>query len=218
MILILGHLGNMGVRYSKILDHLGADWKGLDSRLAPLTNETITDAALTSDGVIVATPTAFHVDNLENLADAGVPVLCEKPITKHLSELKTLLLKFQELHTPLSMVLQYKELLNDVAVGPSSYDYFKTGQDGLAWDCIQIIGLAKGSVEIKNESPIWTCTINGQRLSLEDMDQAYVWNVKRWLSGQHQSLKEIYEIHERVHGYIENNQGSNRDTGPIYIS
>lgn len=218
MILVLGHLGNMGIRYTKILDHLNTEWKGLDTRMAPLTADIILDAAKTSAGVIIATPTRFHEEHLEMLCDLGVPVLCEKPLSKDLANLKRILLRYQESHTPLSMILQYKELLNDAAVGASSYNYFKTGSDGLAFDCIQIIGLAKGTVSIANDSPTWECTINGQRLNLADMDQAYVWNVMRWLKGDYQNLKEIYAIHERVKEYIETNEGSNRDTGPLYVS
>jgi hypothetical protein len=207
MILVLGHKGNMGQRYSCILDSLGVDWKGLDAITAPLDPEVIRQATVNSEGVIIATPTETHAGLLRMIADLETPVFCEKPITKDLRELKGILVSYQNSYTPFSMVLQYKELLNDVSSGHSSYNYFKTGKDGLEWDCVQIIGLAKGSVEIKNDSPVWECTLNGQKLNLSDMDQAYVWNVKRWLNGQYQSLKEVYEIHERVTNYIDQKSG-----------
>jgi hypothetical protein len=212
MIVILGHKGNMGARYGRILDHLGVDWIGLDQSTAPIEPETIRDAVDNSNGVIIATPTETHVPLLKLVADLETPVFCEKPITKNLKELREILVKYQDSYTPFSMVLQYKELLNDVSFGNSSYNYFKTGKDGLEWDCIQIIGLAKGHVEIKNDSPIWECTLNGQKLNLSDMDQAYIWNVQRWLNGQYQSLKEVYEIHERVEKFI-NNKSSDRHSG-----
>lgn len=216
MILVLGHRGNMGRRYSHILDYLKVEWKGLDISNGPLDNQTIYETADGCDGVIIATPTKYHLAHLNLLADLQVPILCEKPFSYELEDLKKTLLLYQENYTPLSMVLQYKELLNDVAVGDSHYNYFKTGKDGLEFDCIQIIGLAKGKVEIRNDSPVWDCVINGQRLHLSDMDQAYVWAVQRFLSRKYQNLKDIYEIHQRVHDY-KTNQSSNRNPGQEHI-
>lgn len=66
---------------------------------------------------------------------------------------------------------------------PTWYNYFKTGNDGLLWDCINIIGTARGPYFIKNDSLIWDCQINGWPIDLRDMDQAYIWNLQDWVKG-----------------------------------
>lgn len=217
MILVLGHKGNMGQRYTTILDHLQQEWMGLDVANGPLEKGTISEAMERCDGCIVATPTDAHVSNLLALVDSHKPVLCEKPICKDLDTLELVLRLYNERKTPLTMVLQYEELLNKFSKGISYYNYFRTGKDGLYWDCVQIIGLANDEVEVKNTSPIWKCQINGQWLSIQDMDRAYINNVQRFLSGEYMNLKRIYEIHERVTKYAEAYESSNRDSGEIHL-
>jgi len=213
MILILGHRGSMGTRYCAILDSLKIEWLGLDSLNGPITNTAIVNAAKKCSGIIICTPTDSHEKHLMLLAELQLPVLCEKPICKNLDTLARVLLKYKENFTPLSMVMQYRELLNDQAIGPSWYDYFRSGKDGLYWDCLQIIALAEGSVRLENKSPVWDCCINGQTLNSKDMDQAYVWNIQRWLNGEKQSLKELYAVHQRVHEFTKADKSSNRNSG-----
>jgi hypothetical protein len=94
--------------------------------------------------------------------------------------------------------MQYAELIQ-AGDGPSHYNYFRHGNDGILWDCMQIIGLANGPVEIKEDSPIWDCVINGNRLNLSDMDGAYVSFIRSWLNGNlRQNFIEVVEIHRKV--------------------
>jgi hypothetical protein len=115
------------------------------------------------------------------------------------------------------MVFQYSELVKPESRGPSWYNYFKTGGDGLIWDCIQIIALSRTPPKIEARSPIWDCTINGQQLSLGDMDMAYVKNVKRWLDGDYMSAERIYDAHVKTSQYEAASQGRNRDSGAQHI-
>jgi len=44
-------------------------------------DSTIGLAGLDIDGAVVATPASTHATTLHDLADLGVPVFCEKPLT-----------------------------------------------------------------------------------------------------------------------------------------
>ncbi len=192
MTLIIGAKGSMGRRYQAILKYLEKpftcadvddDWF-LKSRLC--------------DSIILATPTDTHYNFLKNLIHFKQPILCEKPITKDLRELDLIKHEYRDL--PLQMVMQYKEL-DAGDEGPSFYDYYNHGKDGLYWDALQIIGLARGGVEILEESPIWRCQLNGEQLSLNHMDYAYISMIRNWFKNPYGDLIEIKAIHQKVYDY-----------------
>lgn len=190
-IFIFGCKGNMAKRYAAILEHLGHSWCGED---LDYSEGLLSDC----DAVIVATPTDTHVKVLRQILDCGKPILCEKPITKDLKELRQLMADCVLAGTKLQMVSQYDHLVDWEGRGPSYYDYFKTGPDGMPWDCLQIIWLAKGEVEIGNKSPVWICKINGMPLDLNDMDGAYVDEIKAWLNRPRNDIGRILDSHEKV--------------------
>lgn len=195
---IYGCLGNMGKRYSAILESLGHQWAGEDTSEDDLCGDEfiLQDA----DAVIVATPTNTHVGIIRSLKRCGKPILCEKPITKDLAELETLIEELQLAGTRLEMVSQYDHLkLAQVSGKPTIYNYFKHGGDGIRWDCINIIKHANDLVILREDSPVWQCQINGKRLSLADMDQAYVDMIERWLMDPRDDLNPILEAHRKVH-------------------
>lgn len=194
-ILIMGSDGNMGKRYGAILKYLGKEVVGVDRHHEP---ETVRKLVKKADGIIIATPTETHLKLLKALKRYKKPILCEKPFSKNIRDLSLLLDYYYKSETPLNMVYQYKELVNGKSHGDSEYDYFRHGSDGLLWDCIQIIGLAKGNVTIREESPVWRCQINGERLSLNMMDVAYVQHLKKWLAKPGQALSEILDVHMKV--------------------
>ena len=197
MILVVGYKGNMGRRYTSILNYLQVPWFGLDVDDIKTGYQGKLDKKFTA--VIIATPTLIHCEYIRMFAKIEVPILCEKPITKDLEELnKTLDYVAAYPSAKLDMVMQYKELVYSTAKKPTKYNYYKSGNDGIYWDCIQIIGLAKGEIYLSNESPIWKCQINGQHLKIQDMDWAYVEMIKRWLAKPGQSLNEIFEIHDKT--------------------
>jgi hypothetical protein len=125
--------------------------------------------------------------------------MCEKPLSKDPKALSEVLDLYGKSGTPLNMIYQYQELINPYSEGYSIYDYFRHGTDGLAWDCIQIIGLAKGKIELSEVSPYWTCAINGWPLGLSDMDGAYVDHIERWMREPGQDLGELQDIHEKTY-------------------
>ena len=155
--------------------------------------------AKNSDGVIIATPTKTHIAFIERFIKHRKPILCEKPISTSIEALRDILADVRDSKTNLTMTMQYKILCKPTASGASYYNYYNTGKDGLVWDCIQIIGLSNGVVRIDNNSPIWTCSINGHVLSIADMDGAYVEYVRRWIKGPGQDISEIKEVHEKTH-------------------
>lgn len=200
MTLIIGSEGSMGKRYQAILRHLGENFSCADIGMPILPKHRICDR------YIVCTPTDTHYNILKSIIPLGKPILCEKPITKSLTALADIFSMCKQYNTQFNMTFQYSELASKDQLsyqvldsGDSSYDYFRTGNDSLIWDCLQIIGLANGPVEIKNDSPIWKCKINGKYLSLADMDGAYVSFVKKWINGEiNQNHDDLYKIHEKV--------------------
>lgn len=197
-VLIIGSEGSMGKRYQAILDYIGhekvlADKK--DDRIE------ICLKAMQSDRIIIATPTETHAQILHWVMPQGKPILCEKPVCKNLDELVEIISYAKWNKTPLAMVMQYKYLVEPESEGPSSYNYFRHGNDGLIWDCFQIIALAKGEVTLAEDSPYWQCQINGQRLSIESMDSAYVTMLREWIEKPYSDVENLYAIHEKVSKY-----------------
>lgn len=192
-VLLLGHLGNMGTRYRRILEHLGVPYKGYD--FGDAYGEGLLDGIT---HILIATPTETHIPYILAFKTTGLPILCEKPLTKNLEELEALARDYMPGDSPLQMVHQYDYLTSAGDEGETVYNYFKTGGDGLHWDCIQIIGLARGALEIKNTSPIWDCVINGRRLDLAKMDHAYVEMISNWLASPKPDLERILSFHRKV--------------------
>src|SRR3990167_6033651 len=200
-VFIFGNKGNMGRRYAAILRDLKHNAVGCD----------VGDSAAawsfdygTSDAVIIATNTENHVPIARFLVPEKKPVLCEKPITKVISELETLLGHAEKAKMQLSMVSQYDNLLEKGSTGRTYYNYFKSGNDGLAWDCINIIWHAQGIIELKNESPLWKCAINGKWLSQAWLDQAYITMIANWLNEPYEPQYErILNSHKKVLDYLD---------------
>lgn len=194
-VLIVGRNGNMGTRYATVCKLLGITTIGQDWNDP---QPDMTDV----DGIIIATPTGSHTKDIINYSRFDLPYLVEKPLTKLPIELDNFLMVVQKLGLNVQMVNQYKELVCPGAVGDTHYNYFKTGNDGLAWDCINIVGLADGEVTLADDSPIWDCTINGQKLSLSDMDRAYITMIEKWAKNPKPNLDYIRTAHEKVFKYI----------------
>lgn len=182
----------MGRRYQAILRRLGVGYYVEDIDGIRTEHDT---GGKPFDRVIIATPTALHVRNIRQFID--LPILCEKPIAKDLDALAALLGDIEiGMHT-LEMVNQYQYLV-EAGNGPSSYDYFKTGGDGLYWDTINIGALARGDFTADNQSPVWRCTVNGKKLSIADMDTAYMSMIARWLRSPRRDHAYIWDAHVKA--------------------
>ncbi len=195
--LIMGCRGGMGQRYSAILRHLGIEFLGIDvgDPMPPKSQ---------FDGAIIVTPTLNHIAHVRRVAELGVPILVEKPIDTNTPEVLDLVWDCEQEGVPLRMVNQYEFLATKPRPpGESHYDFFRHGNDGLAWDCINIVGLAAGDVSLKETSPVWTCVINGQDINILDMDHAYISMIRSWVGGAHENYDYIRSAHTKVDEYLQ---------------
>jgi hypothetical protein len=197
--LIVGAKGGMGRRYAAILRTL---------QIEPLLMDVGDDVPEGFDSVIIASPTDLHAAHCLQFMAYRVPILCEKPLSKEIGEVERVCSEAERLGVQLDMVNQYRycEWLSTLPANDyTSYNFFNTGKDGLAWDCISIIALANGKVSVDNTKPVWSCVINGHRLRYERMDWAYITMIQEWLAG---SLRDhgknyILNAHNKVLKYIE---------------
>lgn len=195
-ILIIGNKGSMGRRYSALLRHKCIAFDGVD---IDTSIEAIAKLSNKYEGLIVATPTDTHYSILTKLADSKANILCEKPITKSADELNDILTIYKNKN--LQMVMQYREL--DIGRGGDSfYDYYNHGRDGLFWDCLQIIALARGKVMLSESSPFWNCKLNGQNLNISEMDYAYSYMLSRWFRNPKGDLSFLKDAHDKVREMI----------------
>jgi hypothetical protein len=195
-ICIVGNRGNMGKRYSAICDYLNIPWAGIDCP-DPI---TVDDKIMREcDGVIIATPSSQHPENLKRYWESyKKPILCEKPIVHRLDLVAQMEDWLMSSKPNVQMVNQYRWLSHGEHVGDTVYDFVHHGKDGLNWDCINLIGMAMGKVELKEESPIWKCRLNGLDLHIEDMDVAYITMVSQWVKDPRDNIPYIIKAHRKV--------------------
>jgi len=209
-VLLIGHRGNMGRRYAAILNYLGAKWAGVEYY------DYIPDST-NADGIIIATPTSRHLENIELYSRFKIPILCEKPICKNQQELERLL---DIVDAPLQMINQYKffDQYQEIDKGENTLvNYYNTGTDGLIWDCINLIGLAKEDVHLYNTSPIWTVMLNGTYLDKRFIDNSYISNISDWLYNPVDGKDYIRHAHNRIFEYEKNTSSNSYPGTPIFI-
>jgi hypothetical protein len=202
-VLVIGGLGNMGRRYRSILDYLEVSNWFYDG---PPPEEFISKLEETTH-VIIATPTYTHVSiirMIKKLTD-GIPILCEKPITKDTKEFNRFNLD------NVYMVNNYEYMKRPRSCGgKTSYNYYQSGGDGLSWDCIQLFKFDSNPV-LSNESPIWKAKINGRTLSKDEVDHSYISMIKDFLNTRHEcwDSKTFVELHTRVREHALQNSDRN---------
>ncbi len=197
-ILVLGSSGNMGRRYALILKEIGCEVLLADQDVTLTNRAYLCDVA---DGIVVATPTDTHFTILKSLIEFKKPVLCEKPICKDPKELEQILSWYGSAGIPLDMVNQYAYMEASIKHGEHDtlYNFYNTGKDGLAWDCINIIGLDTTSrISLDNNSPYWRCKINGFQLSIEYVQYAYRDVLLRWMEWFKDESEYIRYAHKKV--------------------
>ena len=205
----------MGRRYSAVLKFLRHEIVPIDVEESLRQRQS---AYRTSDAILLCTPTDEHVRGLFEIGDLGarhIPILCEKPISTDLVDVKRVCNWARQSGFNLQMVNQYEHIsgFSTENRGKSFYHYFNSGRDGLAYDCINILGLAKDGCELSNESHVWRCRINGSFLKLKDMDHAYVNMIESWLKRPLPNLDYILHAHQRAHDYDTKHQSSHRRPG-----
>lgn len=196
-IFIFGNKGNMATRYKFYLEYLGCKVIGVDKD-EPFDSWDISDC----DGVIICTPTDNHLyclQYMERYSKNKKPILCEKAISTNLAVVESICNSDLQLR----MINQYEYWSHYFDTdAPSFYNYFKHGNDGIAWDCINILGLANAGCHLAQSSPVWSCVLNGHRLYLDDMDRAYIWNLSDWLLKEDENKDYIRSAHRKVYQWI----------------
>jgi hypothetical protein len=155
-----------------------------------------------ADGIIIATPTKSHFWDVKECLRYRLPILCEKPFSKNPAHVAKTVADAEEASVPFRMVNQYRYLMDPLSSGETFYDYWAHGKDGLPWDCISIVALAKERVTLAEKSPIWRCTINGAPIDIRKMDQAYIAMIDQWTKAPSESLEEDYEYIKEAHSKV----------------
>jgi hypothetical protein len=178
---------------------------------------------------IIATPTESHINILEQTCGRReflhlepAKILVEKPIfttddsMKAMISLRHLEAKGHKIY----MVNNYAYYPFKPVKGKTTYDFYNSGGDDRAWDCIQLIHLAEDGVDISGLSPLWECIVNGTRLNRERLDYCYVEMIEDFLSdnkrhGKLWGYEDIYKAHEEVIVY---ERSFNRNTSPVNVN
>lgn len=206
-ILVLGARGNMGRRYCAILRHLGQEVVEADI------GDRWTD--LEFDKAIVATPTPGHAYDCLQLAMRKKSFLCEKPLSTNPREIEDLILYCEANGVDGRMVCNWK--FAGMPAGCSwlpgfhevNYSNWRTGSDGTAWDCIQLIYLAKGGgIKIEVGAPCFRASIDYWHITLENIEQSYIKMVDYWLNKPSAlwSLEDAKKATQKVLRYMEENK------------
>jgi hypothetical protein len=178
MIHIVGYKGNMGRRYAAICKYEGIKYSGNDS----------TGAIRESEKYIIATPTDTHAHILLDIATTiskPASFLIEKPIDRNFKKGLRAIEAAESLGHKVYMVNNYAYYSEGIIEdeGDTHYDFYNSGGDGIAPDCIQLIHLARNGVGyLKNENPVWDCMINGTQLNRELIDICYIRMIKDFYS------------------------------------
>lgn len=219
---VIGADGNMGRRYCSVLRYLG--FAPIEYDITPrCASVDLRELLKTAEKVIITIPTDYHLmaiaEVLEN-APKTVHVLCEKPVVKTEIELQSLL----EFRREIFMVNQYAHLTEfnefSTAKDTTHYSYYKSGDDGLPWDCVQLIQLANSSITLDNESPWWKCYINGVSIDLRHMDTAYIRMITDFMGPMQRmwGLPVIESVTRKILSNDAAKKNSNRDSGPLHFA
>lgn len=215
--LIIGSNGNIGRRYVNICKYLHIPHTAVD--IKSNSEEDICVEIEKNEFILLCTPTDTHYEMIEKIIkikkykNTKTYLLCEKPITKNKVELEKLLFDTVNSKITLFMVNNYnfieiepesngiikifKKIMNDFT---TEYNYFHSGTDGMIWDCIQLVYLAKGKIILKQESPIWHCKINGVKISREQVDYSYIAMIIDFVTKREKmwTLSDIIKSHQKV--------------------
>ena len=178
MINVLGAKGNMGRRYCALLRMLNEE----------VTEFDLGDSIDEQNPTIIATPTETHCNVAKECIRFGVKrLLIEKPISKDIGSVVELQTLAKEHFCDVRMVCNWRfaSILPLNADSHSvSYNFYNTGKDGFAWDCIQLIYLASNittDLYLSNDSGLFVCNIDSIPVSLSDVDRSYITMLATWL-------------------------------------
>ena len=227
-ILVIGDMGNMGQRYVAILKWIGKHCQhdvdvevlGWDKKRTP--RSTVNRAIAKCDRVIIATPTNTHIDMATRCAKLGKDFLCEKPLDKNPNRIAELASLCRRNGVDGRMVCNWaftRSVPQEIEMWkPHSaridYHNFRSGNDGLEWDCIQLIFLAKkGRCRLSLDLPWCDTSINGAHINAADIEQSYVSMIKTWFKKPTRlwGLKEAQEATQTVLEYVNLKKGGENE-------
>jgi len=174
VIALFGGNGSIGSRYAAILRHMDVDYKVIEI------DDDLPEFAQTTK-CIIATPTDTHVDIINQIPDS-IPILCEKPIDRNPNKIpkrKNCYMVNNYYH-----VMKIKGILPPYSVW---YNYYKTGKDGLLWDCCQLVYLDE-EARIETKSPRWNLSVNREWIKYRDLEESYVRMVSDFLNDKFHKL------------------------------
>lgn len=185
MLYLIGYKGSIGLRYHAILKSLDIPHVGIDLG-DDLDLRHCTRA-------IIATPTETHFEFAKLCEERKIPYLLEKPATKDMDQARQMA-KFEHGFIVNNYWFLQLNYWWPMKVDEIEWDFFKSGRDGLHWDCIQLIYMAKklgAKLMLKNESPIWEMYINDTRVPYECIEQSYIDMIRGFVSGNNLKLLPI---------------------------
>lgn len=182
-VLLIGGKGSIGRRYQAVLRALHVPY-----RIHDLGDE------LSFEGVthvLIASPTETHVKYCWLADECNLPFLCEKPLTKNVTEAEEL-----ARNTSNGYVVNNWAFLGtnfDLAPIPRriTYDFYNTGRDGLLWDVCQLIyfsKLAKAELFVNTNSHTWDVTWNDDDVAYRAIEQSYLQMVRAFLADRSHAL------------------------------
>lgn len=163
---VIGGKGSIGSRYVAILKYLGHEPIVWD--LPEAESQDLPEA----EKYIIATPTDTHYEWCKKLIAKNATFLCEKPLSKNLKECEEL-----ALYRNGYVVNNYAFVVECMIVPKPplkiKYDYYRTGNDGLYWDCCQIINIDP-TADLKNISPILNISFYGELVPYRWIEASYI--------------------------------------------
>lgn len=181
-VLLLGAAGSIGSRYAAILKGIrGVEYTPMDPLLEDPPHEDVYQFATHA---IIATPTNTHIPLVKKCMEYFLPILCEKPLSKDVE-----LCREVEEYDRGFVVNNYQYVVHTITHDRPSitYDYYRTGRDGLKWDACQLYYLDPAAL-VRTRSPIWTMTVNEVRISYRLLEESYVWMIKDFLANRRDRL------------------------------
>jgi hypothetical protein len=178
-ILVIGSLGSQGRRYCAILKYLGIDFVKCDI----YNKKEIQEHPPKVDHAIITTPVLQHYEWCLWCIATKIDFLCEKPVSKSITQVKTIKDLCEKNNVDGRMVCnwaftcRYQLFPNKNII---KFNYYNTGKDG-KYDLSQPLYLSK-NFKIKTTSPIYECEINGQKISQIDFDKSYVAMILNWIT------------------------------------
>src|SRR5580765_2002118 len=177
-VLVCGGLGSIGSRYAAILKYLDHE---------PVIFDTKINSEMPEDWerAIIATPSYSHYDVCKKMIDIGKPFLCEKPLSKDVKQCEELVsLDKKQIGF---VVNNYKFITRKFPKPRIKYNFYKTGHDGLEWDCSQLIYIDP-ECQLKTISPIWSFTIGLDSIFYSELENSYLKMIRSFLEGHTELL------------------------------